>query len=51
MKKNLLFGAAIAAAILTGFSSCDKDDEVVEQQIIDENNVVDDEGRTSEQPF
>lgn len=43
MKKNLLFGAAIAAAILTGFSSCDKDDEVVEQQIIDENNVVDDD--------
>ena len=43
MKKNLLFVAAIAAAILTGFSSCDKDDEVVKQQIIDENNVVDDD--------
>ncbi len=43
MKKKFLFGAAIAAAILTGFTSCDKDDEVVEQQIIDENNVVDDD--------
>ena len=43
MKKNLLFVAAIAAAILTGFSSCDEDDEVVKQQIIDENNVVDDD--------
>ena len=43
MKKNLLFGAAISAALLAGFSSCDKNDDVVEQQIIDENNVVDDD--------
>ena len=43
MKKKFLFGAAIAAATLAGFPSCDKDDEVVEQQIIDENNVVDDD--------
>lgn len=43
MKKNLFFGAAISAALLAGFSSCDKNDEVVEQQIIDENNVVDDD--------
>lgn len=43
MKKNLFFGAAISAALLAGFSSCDKNDDVVEQQIIDENNVVDDD--------
>ncbi len=43
MKKNLLFGAAIAATLLAGFSSCENEDEVVEQQIIDENNVVDDD--------
>ena len=44
MKKNFLFSAAIAATLLAGFSSCDKNnDEVVEQRIIDENNVVDDD--------
>ena len=44
MKKSFLFSAAIAATILAGFSSCDKNnDEVVEQLIIDENNVVDDD--------
>ena len=43
MKKNFLFGAAIAATLLAGFSSCDKNDDIVEQLIIDENNVVDDD--------
>ncbi|MBR3659826.1 MAG: RagB/SusD family nutrient uptake outer membrane protein [Bacteroidaceae bacterium] len=44
MKKSFLFSAAIAATILAGFSSCDKNnDEVVERRIIDENNVVDDD--------
>lgn len=44
MKKSFLFSAAIAATLLAGFSSCDKNnDEVVEQRIIDENNVVDDD--------
>ena len=43
MKKNYLFGAAIAATLLAGFSSCDKNDDIVEQLIIDENNVVDDD--------
>ena len=43
MKKSFLFGAAIAATLLAGFSSCDKNDDIVEQLIIDENNVVDDD--------
>ena len=43
MKKIFLFGAAIAATLLAGFSSCDKNDDIVEQLIIDENNVVDDD--------
>ena len=43
MKKSFLFGAAMAATLLAGFSSCDKNDDIVEQLIIDENNVVDDD--------